>query len=279
MKTWQKRTLAVVLSVILGALAIFGLLELSVVYSEKSWEHWSPNYAKEDISALVRRENKTEADYEFLYAQTGLTKLGIDGLTEIGDYARIQEIQDFYFEDHTVNCKQFYPYTFIETLESYATYARLQTGDLIVSATTHVTFMRVGHAVLVVDGEGERIVESLGIGSPSRLTYASTCANLANFIVLRPTGIPTEVRAKAAEYAKAELLNKPYDFTVGILKKKFPDVLESTQCAHLCWYAYKKFGYDIDGNGGGLVQPRDISKSPYMEVVQTFGFNPDTLWR
>ena len=36
MKTWQKRTLAVVLSVIFGALAIFGLLELSVVYAEKS---------------------------------------------------------------------------------------------------------------------------------------------------------------------------------------------------------------------------------------------------
>lgn len=278
MKTWQKRTVAVLLSVIFTALAVFGLLELSVIYSEKSWSHWSPDYAKVDISDLLHKAEKTDEDYALLYAQTGLTKLGIDGLTEAGDYARIQEIQDFYFEDHTITCKQFYPYTFIETLEEYATYAKLETGDLIVSATTHVTFMRVGHAVLVVDGAREKIVESLGIGSPSRLTYASTCANLANFIVLRPTGIPTEVRENAAEFAKSSLLDKPYDFTIGILKKKFPDTLESTQCAHLCWYAYKKFGYDIDGNGGGLVQPRDISKSPYMEVVQTFGFNPDTLW-
>ena len=40
----------------------------------------------------------------------------------------------------------------------------------------------------------------------------------------------------------------------------------------------KKFGFDLDSNGGWLVKPQDMALSKHVEVVQTFGFNPDTLW-
>ena len=94
-----KRIIAISLSVILGVFAILGALELCVVYAEKSYDQWYAygRYEKEDISATLLKTDKTDEDYEFLYAQTGLTKLGIDGLIEKGNLSRIYKIQDFYF--------------------------------------------------------------------------------------------------------------------------------------------------------------------------------------
>ena len=101
---------------------------------------------------------------------------------------------------------------------------------------------------------------------------------LANYMVLRPTGIPKQIRKEVAKYVKNEMVGLPYDLAIGVLSKKFPDKPTKTQCAHLVWYGYKKFGYDIDGNGGLIVKPRDFFQSQYFEVVQIFGFNPETLW-
>ena len=44
------------------------------------------------------------------------------------------------------------------------------------------------------------------------------------------------------------------------------------------WYAYKKFGIDLDSTGGAVVKPRDIANSNQGEVVQAFGFDLDKLW-
>ena len=38
-------------------------------------------------------------------------------------------------------------------------------------------------------------------------------------------------------------------------------------------------GYDLDPTGGPLVTPDDIANSPYLEVVQIYGFDPDKLWK
>ncbi len=277
-----KRIVAISLSVIIGVFAILGALELCVIYAEKSYDQWYAygRYEKEDITQTLLKPDKTDADYEFLYAQTGLTKLGVDGLLEKGERSRIYQIQDFYFKNHEVVCEPFFPYTYIETLKSgRGTFCALEEGDIIVSATTHSFFLRVGHATIVVDGAREVLGESLGPGSPSDTVGAWTIADLADFMVLRPTGIPTEVRGEVANYVEKELMGIDYDFTVGILSKKFPDEIKKTQCAHFCWYGYKKFGYDIDANGGLTVKPQDIANSPYFEVVQIFGFNPETLWR
>ena len=275
-----RRGLTIVLCVIVGLLALFGGLQISVVYAENSWTNWYPSYEKIDIEEIIFKPIKTEEDYAVLYRQTGLTKLGVDGLIEKGQYAQIINIQNFYFMEHKVKCKSFFPYTYIETLKSEHSgpLCALEDGDVIISATTHSFFMRVGHAVLVVDGENKEVVESLCVGMDSVLTGAKTMTGLANYMVLRPTGIPKQIRVETAKYVKNEMVGLPYDLAIGVLSKKFPNQPTKTQCAHTAWYGYKKFGYDIDGNGGLIVQPRDIFLSQYFEVVQIFGFNPETLW-
>ena len=277
-----KRTIIIVLCVVLGAFSIVSGMQLSVVYAENAYAQWYAygRYEKEDISSTLLKSEKTQADYDFLYAQTGLTKLGIDGLLDRGELSRIYKIQDAYFRNHEVDCEQFFPYTYIEYLKNgRSEFCALEEGDIIVSATTHSFFLRVGHATIVVDGDLQILGESLGPGSPSDTVGAWTLSDLADFMVLRPTGIPKEIREEAASYAATELIGLEYDFTVGLFSKKYAETPSKTHCAHYCWYAYKKFGYDIDGNGGLIVKPQDIANSPYFEVVQIFGFNPDSLWQ
>ncbi len=88
-----------------------------------------------------------------------------------------------------------------------------------------------------------------------------------------------EERAKVADYAKEELVDVPYSFFPGIFTKKFPKKLKNTQCSHIVWYAYKKFGIDLDSDGRGLVTPQDLANSKHVELVQVYGFNPKKLWK
>ena len=277
--SWKKRLAITLACVVFFVSSVLIGLQLGVIYTDKTWKHWYPDYEKADLSAVLAKEELTQEDYDLLYAQTGLTKIGVDGLwSEADGKKRILRIQNFYFAEHTVTCKRFNPYTYLETMESHAPYAKLEDGDIIISATTHVSGWRLGHACLVVDGDREKIAEALGPGTQSWITDASTFSNLANFMVLRPK-FDKEFRAAVAQYAKDNLIGADYNFSIGILSKKYNEKeFTRTQCAHLVWYAYRHFDVDLDSNGGLVVTPPEIANSPYVEIVQIFGFHPQQLW-
>ena len=274
-RIWLTWILAIVLFVSLA----LGALQLGAIVTMKTWEHWTPNYAKEDLQPILQKETLTEEDYEFLRLQTGLTKLGIDGLVAKGNYGRIYEIQNIFFTPPIVRIQRYTGMTYIECMQQYITFANLEDGDIVLSATTYVSGFRHGHAALVVDGERMLMLESFAPGTVSEISNLKTSmGNLANIIVLRPK-CSKEVRVEVARRAKMELLGIPYSIVTGVLSPKYTEQLQATQCAHLVWYAYKKYsGLDLDGNGGGVVKPQDIFLSDQVEVVQFYGFNPDRLW-
>lgn len=282
-----KRLLTVLLSVVIGLVSLLGVMELTAIYAWESWEFWYAydRYEKKDLTETLNSTSELTADdYALLFEQTGLTKLGVDGLLSRGEEGKkeLLKIQNFYMKKHEVARNNFAPYSYIDELKEmeFGAMGALENGDIIVSATTSISFFRFGHAVIVVDGEAEDVCESYTPGTVSEISDASTAMGyLACYMVLRPTKIPKEIRDQVADYAKQSLLGIPYDFTVGVLSKKYPEKIEKTQCSHLCWYAYKRYGYDIDCNGGLVVKPQDLANSPYMEVVQIFGFNPQKLWK
>lgn len=271
------------LAIALAAFVLFvggvlGGLQIGVIWTDKTWVHWYADYEKEDISGILGKETLSEEDYRVLYEQTGLTRLGVDGLLEDRNLSRILDIQDFYFKEHTVRCERFNPYTYSEVLTSgRIPLAKLEDGDIIVTATTHVSGWRLGHAALVVDGDAGRLLEAFGPGDVSVLTYVNSFTNLADVMVLRPK-FSAEFRAEVAEYARENMQGAKYSFWTGIFHKKYADTFEYTQCAHVVWYAYRHFGVDLDSNVGLVVTPPEIANSPYVEVVQIFGFDPVRLW-
>ena len=58
----------------------------------------------------------------------------------------------------------------------------------------------------------------------------------------------------------------------------FTDSIRKTQCAHIVWYAYHKFDFELLKNDKLIVLPYDLASSEEVEVVQTFGFDPNVLW-
>lgn len=277
MKKITKRT-AVGLSVLIGFSALIAGLEISF----ESWKKngvWSPDYQKVDISGILSKFNLTDDDYEILYEQTGLTRLGVDGLLKKYRTDKILEIQNRYFATKSITYESILPYVAVGYLDGFGTLCELEEGDVILSASTSVAGIRVGHAALVVDGKNSKVLESFQIGYNSSFADAVTETEMTTYMVLRPTRIPEGIRKSVAEYAKNELVGLPYNQIVGLIPRKYKEEITSTQCSHLCWYAYKKFGYDIDSNGGMFVAPKDIANSSYFEVVQIFGFDPEKLWK
>jgi len=226
---------------------------------------------------ILQQETLTEEDYETLYRQTGLTKLGIDGLRDKGDLTRIVNIQNYFFKEQTIDTIHFNPFTYSEEINDLIPMAQLEPGDILITSTVRVSWLRYGHSALVVDGTTNMVVESMSPGTSSKFNSASDFGRLGDFMILRPK-VDEETKVEIVEYAKTHLLDLPYRFTLGIFYKKFPETLKVSQCAHLVWYAYRKFGYDLDSDGGGIVKPQDMLLSEHVEVVQAYGFDLDDLW-
>ena len=96
----RKKRIAVTLAcIIFFVSSVLIGLQIGVIYTDHTWKHWYPDYEKEDISAVLEKETLDEADYALLYAQTGLTKIGVDGLLQenpASGKAKMLKIQDFY---------------------------------------------------------------------------------------------------------------------------------------------------------------------------------------
>lgn len=277
-KNVKKRLLIVFIAIVFFLALVLGVLEIGVAYTKNSWDYWRPDYEQTNILPLLEKSSRTEEDYKTLYEQTGLTKIGVDDLLSEGKIEKILTIQANYFKPYTVTNDNFAPFTYMAEIDWFSTLANLQDGDILISATTFTSWFRYGHSALVVDGENQTVVESVSMGANSELALASEFTNRASYLVFRPKA-EESLRKEVAAYAKENLVGIPYRITTGIFSKKYEETPTVSHCSHLVWYAYKKFGIDLDATGGLVVTPRDMAKSPHLELVQTFGFNPETLWR
>ena len=161
---------------------VLGFLQAGVFHTQRKWSHFSPDYEKVNILPLIEKEERTLEDYEILYRQTGLTKLGIDDLIAEDNKGLILEIQEFLFQDHEIYVNHFNPFTYQEELkDELAPFGAVREGDIIVTGTTRVSWLRYGHAALVVDGKNRLIVESVGPGSKSELNPVECLSIMANF--------------------------------------------------------------------------------------------------
>ncbi len=280
-KKLRRRVVALLCGFLLLVLSVLGVLQLGCVYTANSWERWYPDYEKVDITPYLDKESLTEAEYDLLYRQTGLTRLAVDDMRDTVDgRGRILEIQETFFTKFEQESELFAPFTYTDKIKGSNIFCDLKEGDIIVTATTRVSWWRYGHAALVVKGGTNNtaiIAESIAPTYESETAHVYVYDYFADFLVYRPK-LPEETKKELANYVLEEMLGLPYRFTVGILSKKNPKELKYSQCAHFVWYAYKKFGIDLDSNGGGLVKPQDLANSDKVELVQAYGFDLRKLW-
>lgn len=238
--------------------------------------YYAPKWEKRDISSVIKKEEKTKEDYEFLFSQTGLGKSAIDELLEKGKEEEIYKFYEQYFKECDYEREfLFFPIVAIEAKTGAPLkIAPLKRGDVLVSLTTHSLGFRHGHAALVSNGETGKIIEHLVLGEVSSYSSIYGWNQYPTFALLRYKN--AEIAEKAVDFAEEKLLGIPYNPLAGLIKKdkSGENPISSSHCSHLVWQSFYAAGADIDGNGGKLVMPGDFLKCKDFEIVQIYGIKP-----
>lgn len=260
--------------------AVMFVLWLTV---NESRAYTPPTEGREDIRSLVMQETFAKEDYETFLRQTGLGKAAVDDLKAGSENfaADMLGFQEQYFAPALYECEFVFPTTKEERLvrddgkNRLLTLAPVQNGDVIITRGTHTLGWRHGHAAIVTDAENGETLESVLLGQKSSFQELDKWRKYPSVLLLRPK--QQEAGEKAAAFAKERLAGVDYSPFVGVKKKDKQKMaqIDSTQCAHLVWQAYRAAGIDLDSNGGWLVTPKDIAYSEELELVQAYGFDPE----
>lgn len=261
---------------------------------------WNPDYdpmPEAQLKALFESA-ETDEEYELLFEQTGLTKIGIErARARSNGWQRVREIHDSYFRPRKVRNAYYAPLICTDHIDDFSREIFLEKGDILITSSTHFSGFRIGHSGIVANpGSDYPIWQATQIGDENG--YASVIAgftNRNNFMVIRikPQAFGAESATDekylnalndVVNYITTELKDAKYSPLTGIFTPK--DKCEYTSCSHLLWYGFKHFddknggarNIDLDSNGRLLAMPKNIAESEYVELVQTFGFNPDKMY-
>lgn len=270
MRSGWIRAAIVLLSILL---LLWSALECGRAVIKNTVSPWTPNYEKKDISYLLDGRELSGEDYELLYRQTGLTRLGVDGLLRAERASQILNIQDdFFATDAIVASNMPFFVTSFDRASGHYEYPELQNGDIICAFSTYFSFAMLGHCAIVVDAELGMLAETTGYDSPFNYVHATEFFTNSTYALLRPA-CDAETKARAVKFATEEMLGTEYDILAGIFEPKAPEELRKTHCSHAVWYAYMQAGLDLDSNGGKIVTPRDILRSDKLELVSSRGLD------
>lgn len=295
MKEKSAKKLYRALAVLLGVFVFLGALVISLMIADAVCErsaHTTPSYQKIDIAELADKSGDwTEDEIRLLYRQTGLGETALIKMKSEKVYEnnrfvplseRLKVFQEALFYEGETEHELVADVSKRDLMKDFRAPVApvMEAGDVLVNSSTHTLGFRNGHAAILLDEYGT-VLESLELGRDSA---ASTNGHLwfaesSNFMLLRLKDVDKDARAQIAKDARKYLTGIPYSIAVGVFSKKDQGTSpKSTHCSHLVWQAFKNAGYDIDSNGGIVVTPRDIARSPLFEVIQVYGFDPDELW-
>lgn len=278
--------------------------------SAEALAHYAPECAREDLTSILKKDALTDGDYAILFSQTGMARPGVDELYASGRQWELIGLQQRYFASAEVECSHTGLFVRSERLINFQSIVQnvdflptVQNGDILITFNGHFFGWRSGHAAIVVDA-GERLtLEAIMPGWDSGICSLENWQEYPGFALLRLKGAPAGEREQIAAYAREHLAGLPYSLTaftdssgdgltaqgagagsaasIGSGRRQErnwsggEDDLSGTQCAHLVWYAYQHFGYDLDSNGGLVVTPSDLYHSDLLELVQIYGLSPN----
>lgn len=259
--------------------------------------HRSPVYPFYELEGLLKKEEGelSREEYALLSQQTGLEMSGISSLWQQGRQKELLLLQERLYAPVEITCRANTIVSREERITSdlqgltfLQAFPTVEPGDILISFNCHVLGWRSGHAAMVVDCEKGLSLEARVLGTDTALISLESWLRNPSVTVLRVKGLTGEQRAQVADYAVEQLVGIPYHLLASkklyeeedriLMARKMPqeDALcavlpEGTHCAHLVWSAFRKFGIDLDGDGGWIVTPHDIYESELLEIVQQYG--------
>lgn len=262
--------------------------------------HIMPVNSRINIDNLVRKNEISEQELRIVSEQTGLNEKTIKFLVKQGQWQQLLELQEAYYAPVDIKSIRTTPLTICEYVADEngnctkgMKLVDIQAGDILITKNSRFLGWRNGHVGLVVDAENGLVLEAVMLGTNTQLCAVRGWEKYPSFLVLRLKEELGEIYdiEKVVSYAQQNLLDIPYKLEAGLWDRisgryqdkntnsqegKVPEIAEAalsgTQCAHLVWYAYKQVGIDLDSDGGFFVTPYDIQNSPYLEVIQNYGY-------
>lgn len=235
------------------------------------------------IEALLDQTSFSESDYATLYEQTGIAKPMVDLLRQQSDFkSKMLHFQSNYFKKQNVVKTKMTLFTNIDEVHDEKgemvqvfDLAPYENGYIFLSKSTYTYNWRHGHAGLVIDSVRGKTLESLEPFTLSMEQDAAWWAYRPTFKMMRLKDVDQAYLDEIAEFATTYMQGIPYNILAMKTNKKIPT---STHCSHIVWHTFKQFGIDLDSSGGIFVSPGDLARSPYLETLQIYGFDPTKKW-
>ena len=273
--------------------------------------HIMPLIPKVNIDNLIRQSELSKQELQIISEQTGVNVAMTETLLEQEQGQKLLELQAAYYKPISIVTVRTTPLTVCEyVIDENGEYTKgtsivnLQDGDIVITKNSRFLGWRNGHAGLVVDAEQGLVLEAVMLGTDTKLCSVRGWEKYPSFLILR---LKEEFQntyeiEKVVSFAEQNLLDIPYQLHAGIWgrmtglfekecsdeekeqksqSRKMQDgelaqvaeaTLSGTHCAHVIWYAYQQMGIDLDSDGGLLVTPYDIQNSPYLEIIQSYGY-------
>ena len=277
---------------IIGGIAIIIVAVLSLLVTTSLSEgeaHIYPDYSMIDIRSILLKTQLAKEDYKTLFLQTGLGEVAIEEIRRKHPNAieHILSFQANFFREIDFVCEKTSLISMEESLvdennnETAGTQlAPLHNGDILITKASHIYGWRNGHSAIVVDAANGKTLESELLCINSSVQDISKWINYRNFMLLRLENTPSELTESITQRAADSLIDIPYKLGVGIFSPKFAESeeIDGTYCSHLVWQAYSYYGIDLDSDGGMIVTPKDLARSPKLEVIQVYGVDPENIW-
>ncbi len=245
--------------------------------------HSTPAYEKEELLPIILKKELNPEDYETIFQQTGLAQAAVDEMLCQNRGEEILQVQELFFREVETECERYCVIVHSERITNIKKkrssqnvfLPTAQTGDILITFNGHVFGWRCGHAALITDAEKGETLEAISIGRDSEFLPLGQWAEYPSFILLRLKNTTEEERKEIAKFAADHLGDIPYRLPSIVQKDSSGQEITGTHCAHLVWYAFDHFGYDLNSDGGGIVTPKDIHDSDLLEVVQVYGVPMD----
>ena len=272
-----------VITVVLAVLIVFYSADFILSEITDKWAYMDAQGDDEKWLQITEKiENDialTDADYEEIFCQSGLGKPAVDKLLSDGRPDKIEEYREYYLMDKDYYCYRkgiFACHEHITDTDGENIYnpefADLQNGDIIITLSIHSLGWRHGHATIITDAEKGEGVQAVMIGEKSNTSLVGSWTKYPMVAVLRPKNVSEDVRNQAGQYAEENLKGLYYSFSGGVFSGRNPDEkLNTTQCAHLVWFAYLTCGVDIAPESGRIITPKDFLESENLQIVQVYG--------
>lgn len=278
----KKKVRRILAGTLLGIGCTFLILKIWRDSAEKH-VYEEPDYYKEDLTEILAEPSLSDEDYYFLFMQTGLSKDVLKMLLAEGKEEKIHEIQDRFFKSPAFSCERNSIISWEEWIteeDDKIVFAGLEDGDILITPCSHTMGWRNGHAAIVTDAKKGETLESVVLGEESSIQSLEKWEEYPCVMVFRLKGVSAKIRESIAGMAVKRLLGIPYGITQGVFTSKYgEDNVVRIHCSHLVWEAYRYYGYDLDGDGGVIVTPKDIAESPLLEPVQIVGVKPTKYGR